>query len=203
MAGAAPKIVRIIAVRDTRDRIEVGDRWVPVPGSGQARPCDRCGREHEIHVDVELSDGSRSTIGQGCARGESMEIQARIKSAISAAKTRAKLAAELAVASEEHKRADAAYKAVQAMTPPKAALLEEIPDRHGVRQIWSMGDANVWTLAGRPFDDERKRALVSSWQGNRYRERGFDLPPYWYAEREADLKKRLATIQRKLETFTR
>jgi hypothetical protein len=96
-----PTISHILAVRDTRDRIEVGDRFVPVPGSGQLRPCDRCGREHEIHVDVELSDGSRANIGSGCAKGESMEVRGRLKSAVSAAKTRSKLRAELAVAREE------------------------------------------------------------------------------------------------------
>jgi hypothetical protein len=35
----SPTITRILDVRDTRDRIEVGDRWVPVPGSGHLRPC--------------------------------------------------------------------------------------------------------------------------------------------------------------------
>jgi hypothetical protein len=57
-----PTITRILDVQDTRDRIEIGDRWVPVPGSGQRRACDRCCREHEIHVDVELSDGTRAGV---------------------------------------------------------------------------------------------------------------------------------------------
>lgn len=69
----AAAIVRILSVRDTRDFIEDGDRWVAVPGSGLARACDRCGRDHEIHVDVELACGAVSTIGQGCARGDSMD----------------------------------------------------------------------------------------------------------------------------------
>jgi hypothetical protein len=64
----AEKIARILGVSDTRDRIEVGDRWVAVPGTGDLRPCDRCCREHEIHVDVELSDGRRVNIGSGCAK---------------------------------------------------------------------------------------------------------------------------------------
>lgn len=205
MVAAAPKIVRIIAVRDTRDRIEVGDRWVPVPGSGQARPCDRCGRDHEIHVDVELSDGTTSTIGQGCARGESMEIQGRIKSAISAAKTRAKLAAELAVARGEHMRAATAWREVEKLSPPVPVVVEEEIDKYGrVRRVYAVGDAHVASFGTSDFD--RKGAVDSArrgWQMNRYYERGFRRMPYDFANTVADLEKRLKTIERKLETFTR
>jgi hypothetical protein len=193
-----PTIVRILDVRDTRDRIEVGDRWVPVPGSGQLRPCDRCGREHEIHVDVELSDGSRANIGSGCAKGESMEVQARLKSAVSAAKTRSKLRAELAVAKDEHDRAAAAWREVEALHPPQAELREEVPDARGARQEWGMGDAHVWVLPGSRFNDERRQALLSGWQNKRYRERGFELLPYSYKLRVDDLEDRLKKIERKL-----
>ena len=195
---ALPTIARIIAVRDTRDRIEVGDRWVPVPGSGQLRPCDRCGREHEIHVDVELSDGRRANIGSGCAKGESMEVQSRLKSAVSAAKTRSKLRAELAVAREEHARAVQARQEVEALHAPAPDLREEVPTAHGTRQVWGMGDANVWTIGDRGFDAERRQSLLNSWQGNRYRDRGFVLPPYSYKQRVDDLADRLAKIERKL-----
>ena len=143
-----PTIARILDVRDTRDRIEVGDRWVAVPGTGIQRPCDRCGREHEIHVDVELSDGRRANIGLGCAKGESMEVQGRLKSAVSAAKTRSKLRAELAVAQEELATAAQAWREVEALPAPTPELLEEIPVSHGTRQDWGMGDAQVWTLGG-------------------------------------------------------
>lgn len=36
------------------------------------------------------------------------------------------------------------------------------------------------------------------WRGNRYRERGFELPPYNYKRRVEDLADRLAKIKRKL-----
>ena len=194
-----PTITRIIDVRDTRDRIEVGDRWVPVPGSGQLRPCDRCGREHEIHVDVELSDGTRANIGSGCAKGESMEVQGRLKSAVSAAKTRSKLRAELTVAREEQARTEKAWREVEALHAPSPVLLEEVTGPHGTRQAWGMGDANVWVLPGsRGFDTERRQALLNAWRGERYRERGFELQPYSYKQRVADLTERLAKIERKL-----
>jgi hypothetical protein len=194
-----PTIARIIDVRDTRDRIEVGDRLVPVPGSGDPRPCDRCCREHEIHVDVELSDGRRANIGSGCAKGETMEVQSRLKSAVSAAKTRSKLRAELAVARDEHAHALAAWKEVEALHAPKPQLIEEIPPEHPgrvQRQVWGMGDERVWTFG--EFNAERRQALVSSWRSKRYRERGFDRPLYLYKQRVDDLADRLAKIARKL-----
>ena len=197
-------ISRILAVRDTRDRIEVGDRWVPVPGSGDLRACDRCCREHEIHVEVELSDGRRANIGSGCAKGESMEVQSRLKSAVSAAKTRSKLRAELMIARTELSRAETAWRAVQALHVPSPVLLEELPEERGarqIRQIWGMGDARVWTLPGRVFDAERRAALEGSWRSNRYRERGFERPPYSYADHVKQLEDRLAKIERKLGTL--
>jgi hypothetical protein len=193
-----PTIVRILDVRDTRDRIEVGDRWVPVPGTGQLRPCDRCGREHEIHVDVELSDGRRANIGLGCAKGESMEVQSRLKSAVSAAKTRSRLRAELAVAREEHARAAQAWREIEALQAPVPELREEVPTVHGTRQVWGMGDQSVWVLPGSSFDAERRQSLLNSWRNKHYRERGFELPPYWYKQRAEDLAERLAKIERKL-----
>ncbi len=198
-------IARIIDVRDTRDRIEVGDRLVPVPGSGDLRPCDRCGREHEIHVDVELSDGRRANIGSGCAKGETMEVQSRLKSAVSAAKTRSKLNAELAVAKDDHTRALAAWREVEALHPPAPVLAEEIADDYGrgVRQVWEMGDASVWTTAGsrEGFSAERRLALLSGWRSNRYRERGFTLLPYSYQQKVDDLADRLAKIGRKFRAM--
>ena len=195
---AMPAIARIIDVRDTRDRIEVGDRLVPVPGSGDLRPCDRCCREHEIHVDVELSDGRRANIGSGCAKGESMEVQSRLKGAVSAAKTRSKLRAEAAVARDEHARAAEAWRQVEALHAPAPELLEEVPDKYGTRQVWGMGDANVWVLPGSKFGAERRQALLSAWRRNSYRERGFELPPYSYKQRADDLAERVAKIERKL-----
>ena len=195
---AISTIARIIDVRDTRDRIEVGDRLVPVSGSGDLRPCDRCCREHEIHVDVELSDGRRANIGSGCAKGESMEVQSRLKSAVSAAKTRSKLRAEAAVARDEYKRAAEAWREVEALHTPAAELLEEVPDKYGTRQVWGMGDANVWVLPGSKFDAERRQTLLNSWRSKRYRERGFELSLYSYKQRADDRAERLAKIERKL-----
>jgi hypothetical protein len=202
VASKLPTIARILAVRDTRDVIEVGDRLVPVPGSGVLRPCDRCGREHEIHVDVELSDGRQANIGSGCAKGESMEVQSRLKSAVSAAKTRSKLRAELALARAQLARTDQGWREVQALRPPEPILIEETPEARGVRQVWGMDDAVVWTLPGQPFDAERRQALLSGWRSKRYEERGFGRStPHSDRQHVADLEDRLAKIERKLSAM--
>jgi hypothetical protein len=202
--ASLPTIARILDVRDTRDRIEIDDRWVPVPGSGDLRPCDRCCREHEIHVDVELSDGRRANIGSGCAKGESMEVQSRLKSAVSAAKTRSRLRAELAVARDALARSTAAWTEVEALRPPEPVLLEEKHEARGVTQEWGMGDAVItvpWFHTER-FGAERRQALLSQWRNKRYRERGFELPPYSYKQQAADLADRLAKIERKIAALT-
>lgn len=81
---------------------------------------------------------------------------------------------------------------------PAAQLVEEIPNPHGMRQVWGMGDASVWVLPGTSFGAERRQALLNSWRGNRYRERGFTLPPYSYKQKVDDLTDRLMKIDRKL-----
>lgn len=131
-----------------------------------------------------------------------MEVQSRLKGAVSAAKTRSKLRAELALAREEHTKALQAWREVEALHPPAPVLLEEVPDEHGrgVRQVWSMGDANVWTTPGsrEGFNSERRQALLNSWRERRYKERGFVHSPYIYDRRVKDLAERLSKIERKL-----
>lgn len=194
------RIVRIIAVRDTRDVIEDGDRFVPVPGTGAIRACDRCGRDHEVHVDVELEDGRTSVIGLGCARGESMEVQAKIKSAASAAKTRAKLLADLAAARGQHMRAAIARREVEALELPAIELEVTAADSPlgAGRTIARMGAAVVWCLPGRTFDAERRQCLINAWRNDRYEERGFRMPVYALAQKVTELEGRIAKLDRKL-----
>lgn len=64
VAGSGPRIVKVV---DTRDRIEVDDRWVALSGTGDGHVCDRCGRLHEVHALVDVGDGTSVTVGTGCA----------------------------------------------------------------------------------------------------------------------------------------
>lgn len=53
-------------VEDTRDVDLVGDRWVPIPGSGDPIPCDCCGRIVVIHVVITRGE-ERKIVGRSCA----------------------------------------------------------------------------------------------------------------------------------------
>jgi len=190
-------IVRILAIRDTREWTEDGDRWVAIPGSGDARPCDRCGRDHEIHVDVELADGRVAMIGQGCAQGDSME--SRVRACVSAEQTRARLTRQLEICRDERDRARRAWAEVERLPLPEVALVEEL-DRC---RIYGMGTAAVYCYGA--FDDERRRCLIDSWRRDRYAERD-DVPrrrgylelPSSFDGPIADLERRLEKIAKKL-----
>lgn len=90
------RITKIITVTDTREYEEQGDRFVPIPGSGQINVCARCGKDHEVHALVELEDESTAIVGTGCMRAETDEIKSRARRLTSAAKRLARLRAELA-----------------------------------------------------------------------------------------------------------
>lgn len=104
-AGPAPRIVRVLEVEDTREYEEGPDgRFHPIPGSGNIRQCSRCGRDHEIHATVQLSDGTTEIIGVGCARRENMDLDAAFRTGEARAKRvrllTFKLAAERKVLAE-------------------------------------------------------------------------------------------------------
>lgn len=172
-------IVKIIAVRDTRAYEEQGDRWVPIPGSGNHRTCDRCGRDHEVHVDVELSDGRVACIGQGCARGDSMEVA--VRSAVTSEITRARLAGQHAGLLARLAQAQGVMREVDGLDLPPIELVSETVDHpaRGDRRVYRMGDTEVWTLPGQAFNAERRQALIRHWRYNQCR---LLMPTFDYPE---------------------
>lgn len=83
---SSAQIIKVISVEDTRDYIEENDRFVPLSGTGILNECERCGRSHEVHATVALSDGTTAIVGTGCCRGESMEVQKALRAGASKAK---------------------------------------------------------------------------------------------------------------------
>ena len=133
------EIIRIISIVDTREYEEQGDRWVPIPGSGDRSVCARCKREHEVHATVELADGSTVVVGTGCAARESVELAAEFKRGDSRAKKlaaqRAKVARmEALVAELNTMKAE-----VNALTPP-AVTISDLGDN---RVELECGDAKI------------------------------------------------------------
>jgi len=125
------QIIKIISVVDTRKYEEVGDQWKPIPGSGNSHICSRCGRSHEVHATVELSNGNTAIVGTGCMRGENAEVTSKVKSLTSASKSLAKLQAEAA----KLQALDAEYERVKAevetLPVPEIREEEEEFEEHG------------------------------------------------------------------------
>lgn len=162
------QIVKIISVVDTREYVEDGDRFVPIPGSGQARECDRCGRSHEVHASVLLDDGSQAIVGTGCMGEESLAREAR--NALARAK-------KSRVEGLKYKRKEARREAwdrvrveVLELRPPE----HEVATKNGERVI-VVGDAYVYWPTWHQDQQERVRAVVDRWRGNRMVERGVTI----------------------------
>lgn len=185
----AATIVRIVKIEDTREYEEQGDRWVPIPGSGEARDCSRCGRSHEIHATVELVDGSTTVVGTGCAARESADLAPAFRSGESRAKRvkalRAELARALALVSER----DTVVADVAAMQPP---AVDVSVDHDAGRYRGVCGDAFVFAFF-RHEHDFHSRA-VAAWRARRVAERGINYRHDIAAISVRDLPAKIAKI---------
>lgn len=66
MSNATPDIWRVEWVLDTRDR---DNNRKPIPGTGDKRTCEQCGRTHEVHACVSLRGSNvQRVVGVSCAR---------------------------------------------------------------------------------------------------------------------------------------
>lgn len=155
------QIARIIKVVDTREYVELGDRFVPVPGSGDSHDCDRCGTPHEVHAHVQLEDGTSRIVGTSCM---GKEWARAIRSATGRAQRAAALQAELVLWRARLEQATVIETEVATLAPPTPVQGESKEHHRGEIRVWHMGDASVWVLPGCRFDDERRRALVEEWR---------------------------------------
>lgn len=161
-------IIEIVRVVDTREYIEDGDRWIPIPGSGSENECARCGALHEIHATVRLEDGSLMIVGTSCARTESTEVRCGLSRGASAAKRVASLGAELVAAQAQLEHARAVYAEVGALPLPE---ITSQPSRWGKgRTDYLMGDVYVAGWDARP--ELFNRELAELWRDKRAKERG-------------------------------
>lgn len=126
-SAAFPAVARVLDVSDTREyELAAGPsgrmRWRPIPGTGEPRPCDRCGRDHQVWVDVECVDGSRRTVGTGCAEVAGLDA----------------LASRLATGAAEVERLAHMLAAAEAILPASAPAPAEERTPDGLRV--SVGD---------------------------------------------------------------
>lgn len=171
VVAAAPRIVRVIRVVDTRVWEEgPDDRSHPIAGSGKEHECSRCHRMHEIHAEVELSDGTEQIVGTGCAARESMNIAAQIRTAEAREKSVRRLRSQLAKNSHAIAAYQDAERQVAAMPRPPivegTAALSVGRDAGKQQPALYMGDECVWThLVRSPRDlAERRETLARDWQ---------------------------------------
>jgi len=161
--GASLKIEKVVKVVDTRQYEEQGDRWVPIAGSGEESTCARCGKPHEVHATVLLSDGTSEIVGTGCANRSSMDdgaIRKEITRADRAAKNRARMAAELVGLRIKIQNHNAAVVAVHDMAAP-----EITSEAHEDHTVLRMGAAKVW-VHSRADNAERIETLDRSWRSD-------------------------------------
>ncbi len=163
----SPKIIRIIEVRDTREYEEVDERWVPIPGSGTVAICARCGREHEVHAEVELGDKTTAVVGTGCMTKGSL-LAKKLAAGARAAKRLAALSAELTREKGRAKRYASVMRKVEAMTPLHITTTK-VDDG---RTVLRMGDARVWyhgdwPPARKSDQEEREQHLLRVWRRKR------------------------------------
>lgn len=165
-------IIRIISVVDTRQYDEQGDRFVPIPGSGNVRSCDRCGRDHEVHATVELDDGATAIVGTGCMTAASTEVASALKSATSAAKRLAQLRAERsALASLVSERERIAAEVRLLPRPEVTESCYQGPYDQEPKRRLHMGES--WILAPQwESRDYQLRSLEGTWRLDQEQARG-------------------------------
>ncbi len=172
MAKPLASIVRIISVVDTREYEEQGNKWVPIPGSGNESFCARCGRPHEILATVELEDGSTAVVGTTCAKSESLEIQRALKRGAASAKKLTALHHQVEAGKLAKAECDRIQREVDALPLPPI----EKSVRFG-RPALLMGDVHIIASETDPASMRRyAEQLVYWWRQDEKRKRGFDKP---------------------------
>lgn len=150
---------KIVAVTDTRDFMEHDDRWVPIPGSGDARECDRCGRTHEIHATIEDANGGTFTVGVGCADAD----DAAAKQMRSTATREAKNAAKAARQHQASERLTLLIHEVEAIDFPQQRIRHVTITEGPWTDTWDIDGVAVRGFPGSE-PAERLRCLESLWR---------------------------------------
>lgn len=212
---------RILRVEDTRDYVEqegtFGDRIVRLPGTGSARACDRCGRQHEIHVTVETPSHVHYVVGLGCARVGHPEIDDNLKAQASAATTLAKLESQQQAIAARWDTYTRNLAKVRALTAPDHTVDEAVRFGKPSLRLTTADGLASWTIPphfltfSADLDEYRLRqardkvmadardALEREWRDQVMRDRGFDPREYQaLGSRRADVEERLGRARKKV-----
>lgn len=208
LAGPADwQPVKIKAVADTRPIDWVSGKRMT--GFGDAQPCDRCGKEHEVHVVVLADDGQEHRVGRTCAHATG-PLAAHLASVTSATERVARLEAQLAGLRDWQHR----YEAARSEAAPAFPGHSVMPNPHflvpssgaipGADKLWAStdGEAKVvpvhaWRSGAEVIDEA---ATLEELRGTWVRQRALAVVgPRPDVPDEADLLKRLGAARRQLE----
>lgn len=148
-------------VVDTRDYVEQDDRLVAVPGSGDLRDCDRCGRPHEVHAYVTDSTGRPGVVGTGCVEATD---QPAVRRLAAAARTAARKAAAYRLAEQAAEELATARRSSLFTHPFDPAAIERTAEAG--RHFWTHDDAQVRGTVHHD-DAERVACLQDVWERKR------------------------------------
>ena len=189
--------IKILSVEDTR-RYEQGPtgHFHPVPGSGSERACSRCGGTHELLLTY--SDGEApKVIGLGCALQAHLLTDSAYHRLGAAAKTLARLEAELRDGQERLTKKNAALAEIMASESPPVTF-ERAPG-YSPGDTWAlMGYARVLCHARDGFNEERQKLLLTNWRAALLRERTGEVLEAPLAEQVAALTSKLARTRSRL-----
>lgn len=185
-------------VVDTRDLIEVGERFVRVPGSGEQNICDRCGAKHEIHATITDSTGGSFVVGVSCMDADAAKSARRMVNRAQKEGVAAAVAARKARAQAE---LDELSAQVGELSFPAADVVDH-DTSGGFGPVMSVGGARVFGQAPRPnsnyyrpgefdrlvaeFRAERLQMLEKTWKEHELAAR---MEAIVGAERLAELRK--------------
>lgn len=164
------KILKVLKVVDTREYEEIGDRFVPIPGTGNMNDCSRCGRSHEIHWTVALEGGTDAVMGSSCAKSEATLDEKLIRTMESAAKRAAALRREIAVLEPRIETLLGAIAQVAALPLPEVVFGHHVTASGEKIPTVRMGDSgDVW-IQFDGYTMERAAFLANTWRGKRVAE---------------------------------
>lgn len=161
------RIVEVLYVEDTREFIEDGDRWIALSGSGDIRQCDRCGRDHEVHVTVKLEDGNHAIVGLTCMNADGMEFVKDARRLASRAATIRRNEAALVKARQQLQEAEAWAAEVERMTAPEIFTVEANPQ---AGKTYICGDARLCCWNDQT-EAEIREEIVKVWRRRRTEEK--------------------------------
>ena len=201
------KIVKILAINDTRQYEEIEDTFKPIPGSGDINYCERCGKAHEVHAIVLLESGHQAVVGTTCMNAESTEMITKIKAGTSTAKTLKRLQSQLDAFKVEWEIFQAAWECVNGLELPEPEYTYATPacrrDKTPV-PIIRYGDSHgAWLNGATDFNipkdtlNERLRCAQSGWKRDQFK-RLYPGMDYWLYDRRPDLEKRIENAKQRL-----